>query len=242
MSTLNQRWVFTRFSISCFLFKTLNQNELHKGLKKYSKGDFFTIKSLQINENISIIRQDMNLNLLTLREINYKDHTKFFRLILLLSDDINLNPGPTQILETWSVFKKRWLHFVDLNINSLPSKTEELRQIAKDTSPAVIGLSETKLDKTISDCEISIPNYSLIRKAGTERAEGLHVISQAIFALIAKINYQTKLKIFLLTCYSRKQNLFLLPLYTNLQLIIASWNTPENKTYFYCDYIKTSNW
>ena len=34
---------------------------------------------------------------------------------------------------------------------SLPSKIEELRKIAKDTNSAVIGLSETKLDKTIFD-------------------------------------------------------------------------------------------
>ena len=33
----------------------------------------------------------------------------------------------------------------------------------------------------------------------------LHVISEAIFALIAKITYLTKLKIFLLTCYSQKR-------------------------------------
>ena len=92
-----------------------------------------------------------------------KDHTKFFRLILLLPGDTNVNPGPTQILETWSVFKKRGLHFVLLNINSLPSKKEELRQVAKDTNSAVIGLSETKPDKTIFDSEISVPNYFLIR-------------------------------------------------------------------------------
>ena len=41
----------------------------------------------------------------------------------------------------------------------------------------------------------------------------LHVISEAIFALIAKITDLTKLKIFLLVCYSRKQSLFLLLLY-----------------------------
>ena len=29
----------------------------------YSKGDFFTIESLKIDENISIIRQKMGLNL-----------------------------------------------------------------------------------------------------------------------------------------------------------------------------------
>ena len=142
-------------------------------MKRYSKGDFFTNESLKTNEKISITRQEFNLNLLTLREMNCKDHTKFFRLILLLSGDINLNPGPTQISKTWSVFKKRGLHFVHLNINSLPSKIEELRQIAKDTNSAVIGLSETKLDKTIFDSEISIPNYSLIRKDRNRKGGGV---------------------------------------------------------------------
>ena len=71
-------YLLGQFSISCFLFKTLNQNELHKGLKKHSKRDFFTTESLKINENISTIRQEVNFNLLTVREMNYKDHTKFF--------------------------------------------------------------------------------------------------------------------------------------------------------------------
>ena len=166
-------FLLTQFSISCFLFKTLNQNELQKSLKKYSKGDFFTTESFKANEKISIARQECNLTLVTLREMNYRDHTKFFRLILLLSGDINLNPGPTQISKTWSVFKKRGLHFVHLNINSLPSKMAELRQIAEDTNSAVIGLSETKLDKTIFDSEISIPNYSLIRNYRNRKGGGV---------------------------------------------------------------------
>ena len=72
-----------------------------------------------------------------------------------------------------------------------------------------------ELDETIFDRN----------KTGTERVEVLHVISEVIFALTAKITYQTKLKMFLLTCYSRKQDLFLLSLYANLQLIITSWAT-----------------
>ena len=166
-------FLLTQFSISCFLFKPLNQNELQKSLKRYSKGDLFTIESLKTNEKISIAWQEFNLNLLTLREMNYRDHKKFFRLILLLSGDINLNLGTTQISQTWSVFKKRGVHFVHLNINSLPSKIEELRQIAKGTNSAVIGLSETKLDKTIFDPEISIPNYSLIRKDRNRKGGGV---------------------------------------------------------------------
>ena len=111
-------FVLTQFSIACFLFKTLNQNEFQKSLKKHSKEDFFTVESLKTNEKISIARQEFNLNLLILRKMNYKDHTNFFRLILLLSGDINLKSGPTQILKTSLVFKKRGLHFVYLNIKS----------------------------------------------------------------------------------------------------------------------------
>ena len=82
--------------------------------------------------------------------MNSKDHTKYFMLILLFSGDVN---WPTQILETWSVFKEQGLYFVHLNLNSLPSKIEELRQIAKYTKSTVIGLSETKLDKLKFDPE-----------------------------------------------------------------------------------------
>ena len=78
----------------------------------------------------------MSSNLLTLKEINNKYHTKSFKLILLLSGNVRLNSGPTQILETWSGFKKRGFHFVHLNVNSL-SKIEKLYHIAKDTYSAV---------------------------------------------------------------------------------------------------------
>ena len=97
----------------------------------------------------------------------------FYLLILLLSDDKNVNPGPTLILETWSVFKKGELHLFYLNINSLPFKIEELRQITKHTNSSVIGLSETKLNKTILDSEISIPNYSLIMKDRDRKGTGV---------------------------------------------------------------------
>ena len=53
-------FLLSQFSMSCFLLKTLNQNELQKGLKKYSKGEFSTIESLKINENISTIKQEMS--------------------------------------------------------------------------------------------------------------------------------------------------------------------------------------
>ena len=59
-----------------------------------------------------------------------------------------------------SIFKQKGLHFIHLNCNSLLSKIEELRTFILSTSPHIICFSETKLDKSISDGEIAIDNYS----------------------------------------------------------------------------------
>ena len=57
----------------------------------------------------------------------YRNSKSYYQLILLLSGDISLNPGPFYNLEPldhdeWSIFKHRGLHFPHLNINSLLPK------------------------------------------------------------------------------------------------------------------------
>ena len=54
------------------------------------------------------------------------------------------------------------LHFIQLNINSLLSKIEELCFIAKSTNAAVIGICEPKLDTAVLEQEISIDNYKIL--------------------------------------------------------------------------------
>ena len=48
--------------------------------------------------------------------------------------------------ENWKAFSSRRLHFIHLNVNSVLSKIEELRQIAQGSKAAVIGITESKLD------------------------------------------------------------------------------------------------
>ena len=55
---------------------------------------------------------------------------------------------------------KRGLHLIHLNINSLLSKIDELRAISAATE---IGITESKLDKTVLDGEINIDGYELVR-------------------------------------------------------------------------------
>ena len=94
-------------------------------------------------------------------------HTKFYQILLLLSGDISLNTGPchNQLKETkiWEPFKNRGLHFCHLNINSLFSKIDELREIANHIKPAIFGISELKLDSTVTNKEMNINGYDTIR-------------------------------------------------------------------------------
>ena len=86
-------------------------------------------------------------------------------MLLILSGDINLNPGPAnrhQIKDhKFEVFTRKGLHFIHLNINSLLPKIDELRYIAKNSNAAVIGISETKLDNTVYDSEVAIDVYNI---------------------------------------------------------------------------------
>jgi hypothetical protein len=72
----------------------------------------------------------------------------------------HLNNIPSQ--DHLNFFKKKGLHFVHLNCNSLLSKIEEIRNFVLETCPHVISFSETKLDPTINDEEVSIEGYSVI--------------------------------------------------------------------------------
>ena len=53
------------------------------------------------------------------------------------------------------------MYFGHLNVNSLLSKIEELRTLAFNRSISVLGITETKLDNTVSIEELKIDGYSL---------------------------------------------------------------------------------
>ena len=91
----------------------------------------------------------------------------FSFVILLLVGDINLNSGlvlqdTVPFSNEWNVFKKRSLHFIHLNINSLLSKIEEIRYNAKSTNAVAVGICESKLVALVLDPEISIDNYKIL--------------------------------------------------------------------------------
>ena len=113
----------------------------------------------------------------------------FAAIYLLLCGDIHPCPGPHSFqhddpltLHKYDVFHKRGLHFVHLNIRSLPNKIDELRILARYCRAACLCVTETWLDETIFDSEINIENYTLTRRDRNRNGGGVCIFVRNDFS------------------------------------------------------------
>ena len=129
-------------------------------------------------------------------------------MALILSGDINPEPVIRHQLKDskFKAFNNKGLHLIHLNINSLLPKIDELRDIAKCSSTAVIGITETKLNNTVYDSEVTIGGYSIVQNDINRKGGGV--------ACYIKSNI----------CYSRK-----ICLSDNLQNIFIDLLFPKTK-------------
>ena len=67
----------------------------------------------------------------------------------------------------------RGMHFIHININSFLPETDEVGYIANITNTSIIGISETKLDKTIWSSELEVDDYDLVRLDQSRRGGGV---------------------------------------------------------------------
>ena len=60
-----------------------------------------------------------------------------------------------------------------LNISSLPNKIDELYYIASSSNSAVIVITETKLDNTVYDSEVTVDGYNIVRNDRNRNGGGV---------------------------------------------------------------------
>ena len=230
------------------LFQNIQKKDISKfsSLQSLDIKHFFTSEIIKLSNTLTENMLIEQLTLYALSTLKFKNQKSFFKFLLLLSGDIELNPGPTnfpcivcekgvrskgvfctqcglwvhpkcdkiseaeyKILkklsltkhfkytcktcenkndnintsllnslddsvseetpdfvlteEKWLHFKNRGLHFLHININSLLCKIDELRQIAKKSNATIIGITESKLDKSVTDEEVKIEGYKILR-------------------------------------------------------------------------------
>ena len=137
-------------------------------LQKCSANEFFNLETMTSCHYIQHMTLHKNLVCLAITNLKYKDYSNFYQFLLLLSGDLSLNSEPVQIspavsVNIWEPLNKKGLHFLHININSLLPKIDELKCIANKTKTAIIGITESKLDHTVSDLEVNLPGYDILQ-------------------------------------------------------------------------------
>ena len=80
--------------------------------------------------------------------------------LILLANDVSLNPRPASVPS----YQVKGLKIYHLNIHSLRNKMDELRLFCNEYKPRVLCLNVTWLDKNISDEELRLTDYNIIRR------------------------------------------------------------------------------
>ena len=197
------KWFFICLLVLLLLQKFNKTKIIFEVLKEQEYRDIFNNDSYLMMHAIEKSKTTKFLPYYALSKIHLHKHKSYFRIIQLLSGDVNLNPGrnadvvmyslflmrvflmmnlrffPVVMMETWTlkngyiVFKKKVLHFVHININSLLLKINELRYLAKSSNATIVGIIETKLDNSISSSENEIEGYDLLRLDQSPRRGGV---------------------------------------------------------------------
>ena len=80
--------------------------------------------------------------------------------LILLANDVSLNPGPRSAPPA----SMKGLRIYHLNIHSLRNKLDELPLFCNEYKPYILSLNETWLDENISDDELHLTGYNIIRR------------------------------------------------------------------------------
>lgn len=109
-------------------------------------------------------------------------------VLIILSGDVEVNPGFMSLDDVKSI---RGLKIAHLNVRSLRYKSNLLRLEGLDNNTIdVLTLSETWLDESIKDSEISLPGFVCVRKDRTGIKKGYGGVAIIVrFGLPVRVRY-----------------------------------------------------
>ena len=156
---------------------SFNSISIIVNLKNSPTNEFFTIEVLHIAYKINEFSTNIHFRLLTISKMKCRSNHLYLKMALLLSGDINLNPGPVARQQLndpkFEAFNNKGLHLIHHNVNNLLPEIDELRNIPKCSNAAVIGITETKLNNTVYDSEATIDEYSVVRNDRNRKGGGV---------------------------------------------------------------------
>ena len=155
-------------SSRCLFFKLKASNQIH-----FFTLDFPYICDEQVSFHFSHLCKFYTI--WKFERINIKS---FYPILLILSDEIDLNPRPVYKSQSYYsneriLFKAKGIHLTHLNLDTLLPKIDDIRYIVKRTNGTVIGISKPKLYETVLQSEIQISSYELLKCDRNRNGRGI---------------------------------------------------------------------
>ena len=97
----------------------------------------------------------------------------------MLIDNNNIDNNDTDI---YDCLRTKGFHCIHLNARSLTPKMSEVRLIASETRPSIFGISESWIDDSVTNCEIEISGYSVIRNDRNRHGGGVCIYVKSSLA------------------------------------------------------------
>ena len=92
-------------------------------------------------------------------------------MLICLSNDVSMNPGPNFITSP-RMPRTRGFKAAHLNVRSVVSKMDSIRQFLSENIVHIFTVSECWLNSSTADSEISVSGYSVLRNDRTNRGGG----------------------------------------------------------------------
>ena len=90
------------------------------------------------------------------------------------NNEINSLINPSQMPDNaYECFRRRGLHFIHVNARSLFYKMSEIRKLVQKSNPAILSVTETWFDTSVTDNSIEIEKYNIIRRGRQSRWGGV---------------------------------------------------------------------
>ena len=94
-------------------------------------------------------------------------------MLISLANDVEIQPGPpTKTSEFSKLPSSRGLKICHLNVRSLLRKLYEVKLLVQESPFDILTISETWLNKSISDSEVLLSGYSIVRSDRRAKKHG----------------------------------------------------------------------
>ena len=185
--------------LSSIFYLSTNYNIVYNNVKLCNRLQFYSPDYLNTCNELHQTCLLSQFSILTISKPKAINNKYFCHLILILSGNISLNPGPVYNhhppnLREWDIFKIKGLHISHLNDNNLPKIDQH---IAKLSNAAVIEITDSKLDNYILDLEIQVDNYQTLRYHRKRKGGGFICYVRDELSYIEKDFFPEEIKIIL---------------------------------------------